>query len=271
MKPILFEWGPLRIHAYGVALALAFLVGSVWVMRRARPLGYPVDEMMRFFCWILASALIGARLYHAIQHPEAFGGDWIGVFRVWRGGLTQYGGVLAAIAVGAVFVRSRGWSCRAVGDLVAPALALGEGITRIGCFFNGCCFGKVCDLPWAFTLSEGSPASWVLGEVAVHPSQLYLAVANLLLFAILARAHRLAARPGRIFAVYLIVSSAVRYLVDATRYYAEGDFLTLVGLRLVHSQWVSLFFICAGILLWFWAARMAPDDGKRAAEAEVAS
>ncbi len=263
MKPILLEWGPLRIHAYGLALALAFLVGSVWVTRRARPLGYREDELMRFFWWILASALIGARLYYAIQHPGDFDGAWIDVFRVWRGGLTQYGGVVAAIAVGAIFIRSRGWSFRAVSDLLAPALALGEGITRLGCFFNGCCFGSACNLPWAVTYPEGSHARWVLGDAAIHPSQLYLSVANFALFGILARSSRLRARPGRIFGLYLIASSVVRYLVDATRYYTEGDFLSMGGLRLAHSQWVSLLFIGAGILLWF----RAPQWGSAGAEA----
>jgi phosphatidylglycerol:prolipoprotein diacylglycerol transferase len=214
MKPTLLELGPLKIHAYGLALALSFLLGSVLVTRRGRRSGYPEDELMKLFWWILISALVGSRLYYALQHPDDFNENWLGVSQIWRGGLTQYGGLIGALIVGSVFIRSRGWSFREVSDLIAPALALGEGITRLGCYFNGCCFGRPCELPWAVRFPEGSHAYYVLGGVSIHPSQLYLSCANfILLFLLLRLDHRLT-RPGRLFAVYLAASSAVRFAVD---------------------------------------------------------
>ncbi len=253
MKPTLLELGPLKIHAYGLALALSFLIGSILVTRWGRERGYPEDELMRLFWWILISALIGSRLYYAIQHPDDFRENWLGISQIWRGGLTQYGGVIGAIIAAALFVRSRGWSFRDISDLVAPALALGEGITRIGCYLNGCCFGDVCDLPWAVRFPAGSHAHAVLGGVLVHPAQLYLSLSNLLLFLFMVRLRPRLVRPGRLFAIYLAVSSLIRLAVDFTRYYEASDRIEIAGLTLAHSQWVSVLFVAVAVWIWFSA------------------
>ncbi len=253
MKPILLELGPFRIHAYGLALAVSFLVGSWLVTRRGRRQGYPEDELMRLFWWILVSSLIGSRLYYALQHPQDFADNWLGVSQIWRGGLTQYGGLIGALIVGGLFIRSRRWSFRAVSDLIAPALALGEGLTRIGCYFNGCCFGHECALPWAVRFPPGSHAHAVLGPTSVHPSQLYLSLANFALLLFLLPLGERLARAGRLFAVYLAASSCARFFVDFTRYYEASDRIAVAGLRLAHSQWVSLLLIIVAALLWLRA------------------
>jgi phosphatidylglycerol:prolipoprotein diacylglycerol transferase len=263
VKPVLVELGPFAVHAYGLALALSFLIGSLWVVRRGRSRGFAEEDLNQLFLWILGSALIGSRLYYAFQHPEDFRDDWLEVFRLWRGGLTQYGGLIGALLVGWLFIRSRRWSFRATTDLLAPALALGEGITRIGCFLSGCCFGKPCDLPWGVHYPPDAPAFDAIDGAAVQPSPLYLSAGNLLLFFALARLQGARLRPGRVFASYLAASSALRFLVDFTRYYAPGDRIALAGLGLAHSQWVALLLIALGVALWFLAPPAASETKAR--------
>jgi phosphatidylglycerol---prolipoprotein diacylglyceryl transferase len=262
MKPILLELGPFRIHAYGLGLAVSFLVGSWLVTRRGRRLGYAEDDLMRLFWWILVSSLIGSRLYYALQHPQDFADNWLGVSQIWRGGLTQYGGLIGALIVGGLFIRSQRWSFRRVSDLIAPALALGEGLTRIGCFYNGCCFGKVCGLPWAVRFPPGSHAHAVLGPQSVHPSQLYLSLSNLMLFVLLLPLGERLRRPGRLFAVYLAASSVLRFLVDFTRFYEAGDRITIAGAHLAHSQWVSIALLVVAAVFWFHAPRRDEDAAR---------
>jgi phosphatidylglycerol:prolipoprotein diacylglycerol transferase len=263
------ELGPLRIHAYGFALALSFLIGSIWVARRGRRAGYREEDLSKLYFWVLASALIGARLYYAFQHPEDYEGDWLGIFRLWRGGLTQHGGVIGAIVVAWLFARSRYWSFRAIADLVAPAIALGEGLTRVGgCFLAGCCHGVACDLPWAVSYPPDAPAYALFGAAPVHPSPLYLAVGNILLFLWLSRLQPRLLGTGRVFALYLGAASLIRYLADYTRYYIEGDYLTLLGLRLAHSQWLSLALIVVAMLLWIFPRRAGAPGPTEAPPAE---
>jgi phosphatidylglycerol---prolipoprotein diacylglyceryl transferase len=257
VRPILFELGPFRVHAYGLTLALSFLIGSYWVIRRGRPRGYREEELNLLFLWILGSALIGARLYYAFQHPEDFRQDWLELFQIWRGGLTQYGGLIGALLVGGLFIRSRRWSFREVADLLAPALALGEAITRIGCFLSGCCFGKPCGEPWCVVYPPDSPAHDALGGVPLAPSPLILSATNFLLFLGLWRAQNARLRAGRVFALYLGLSALLRFLVDFTRYYTPGDRFAIAGLRLAHSQWIGLALMAAGAALWFVGPRAA--------------
>ena len=257
MRPVLLDLGPFSVHAYGLALALSFLVGSLWVTRRGRTQGYHEEELNQLFLWILGSALIGSRLYYAFQHPGDFRDDWLEVFRVWRGGLTQYGGLIGALLVGWLFIRAHRWSFRGTTDLLAPALALGEGITRIGCFLSGCCFGTVCRLPWGVHYPPDSPAHDVLGGAKLQPSPLYLSAGNLVLFFALARVQNARLRPGRVFALYLAGSSLLRFAVDFTRYYVPSDRIAIAGLRLAHSQWVGVVLFGLAVALWFFAPRAA--------------
>jgi phosphatidylglycerol:prolipoprotein diacylglycerol transferase len=259
VKPVLFEVGPLSVHAYGLALAVAFLVGSLWVVRRARPLGYYEDHLTQLFWWILISALLGARFYYAFQHPGDYRDDWLGIFRLWEGGLTQYGGLIGAVVGAGIYIRARRWRFLEISDLAAPALALGEAITRIGCFFNGCCFGASCDLPWAIRYPPGGHAYLVHQGAGIHPAQLYLFAGNALLTLLLVRAAPRLSRQGRTFALFLLGSAGIRFLVDFTRYYAEGDWVTLAGVRLAHSQWASILFVVIALVIWARAPQRSPS------------
>ncbi|MFH1143552.1 MAG: prolipoprotein diacylglyceryl transferase [Candidatus Eisenbacteria bacterium] len=263
MRPILLELGPLQIHAYGFALALSFLLGSFWISSRGRRRGLREDDLSRLFFWVLASALIGSRIYYALQHPEDFAGDWLGIFRIWRGGLSQHGGILGAIVMAWIFVRSRGWSFREIADLAAPVIALGEGITRLGgCFLAGCCHGVPTEWACGVAYPEGSPAYHLWGAVHVHPSPLYLAAGNILLFLTLARLHPRLIGTGRLFALYLVGSSVIRFIVDFSRYYADGDRFTVLGLELTHSQWIGIPLTFLAIGLWLRPRRVRTPDGQ---------
>ncbi|MBP7669598.1 MAG: prolipoprotein diacylglyceryl transferase [Candidatus Eisenbacteria bacterium] len=258
MRPVLFELGPLKVHAYGLALALSFLAGSIWMTRAGRRRGFGEEDLSRLFFWLLAAALIGSRVYFAIQHPGDFDRDWTALFQIWRGGLSQHGGVIGAVAIGALFARSRGWSFRELADLAAPALAFGEALTRIlGCFLAGCCHGVPCALPWAVHYPEGSPAFDLWNGAGVHPSPVYLAIGNFALAAVLVRYSERWIGTGKLFALFLAGSGALRFLVDLTRYYTQGDWITLLGLRLSHSQWMAIAMIALAAWLW-WKPRHAP-------------
>src|SRR5690606_24018629 len=84
----------------------------------------------------------------------------IGIVDVRRGGLEFYGGLVLATVLAPLWLKFRERvSVRWYQDIVAPSVALGLAIGRIGCFLNGCCYGGVCALPWAVTLPAGSPAA----------------------------------------------------------------------------------------------------------------
>jgi phosphatidylglycerol:prolipoprotein diacylglycerol transferase len=238
--PTLFEIGPFRVHVYGVMLALSFLAGTWWALRSSRARGIPEDRIFSLVGWILVSSILGARLHYMIGHPSSFRTP-LDFLRIWEGGLTLYGGLVAAITVSFLYLRRVHLPFLPVADAIAPALALGEGITRIGCFLNGCCFGRACAGGWCVHYPEHSYAVQTLGAVGVYPSQLFLSVGMALLFLLLRRLDRRNRRFGWLFAVYLIGQGVLRYVVDFTRYYEPLDQISGAGAWLqTKSQAVAL-------------------------------
>jgi phosphatidylglycerol:prolipoprotein diacylglycerol transferase len=162
------------------------------------------------------------------------------IFRFWEGGFVFYGGVIAATAVVVSFCRREGWSFWRLGDLAAPTLAVGHAFGRLGCFFAGCCFGKVSGAPWAVAFPRGSVAYDELQSIGVlvptapctpplHPTQLYEALGELAIFAmLLALRRRWRARasdtgrgdgppPGGLILTYAGCYALLRFVVEIFR------------------------------------------------------
>ena len=179
MYPVLFRLGPLEIRSYGVMLAAAFAAGTYFALWRARRFGVPREVVGNLVVWVMASGVLGARLFYAAFHWGEFRGhpwDVINPFqggRIGIAGLTLYGGLLLAVVVGILYLREKKVQIWRAADVVAPSVGLGIFFARIGCFLNGCCFGRPAELPWAMTFPSGSPAGYVFPDIRLHPTQLY--------------------------------------------------------------------------------------------------
>jgi len=233
MHPVLL--GPVK--SFGFLLAVSFAVG-IWVaVRRGRRAGVPDESIYDLSFVILLSSLVGVRLVYVATHLAEFQGDWLRIFAVNEGGLTLYGGLVFALVAGWVFCRRRGLRYLQAADLMLPSVALGIGITRIGCFLAGCCFGRPCDLPWGVHFPPGAPATRLFGAAAVHPAQLYSSFGGFLIFALLVWWERRSARPGETLGRFLLLYGLDRFAVDFTRYYEPSQRL-LFGWS--NNQWFSL-------------------------------
>ena len=138
--------------------------------------------------------------------------------------------------------RLPGWK---TADVFAPAIALGHGIGRLGCFAAGCCWGVECHRPWAVTFTN-PVAHELVGvplNMPLHPTQLYEAFAEFcdLRHSLLADSQ--AARPGAIIGLYLMLYSTVRFVVEFFRVHEQGN---LWGGPLDTSQWISLALFALG-------------------------
>jgi phosphatidylglycerol:prolipoprotein diacylglycerol transferase len=200
-------------------------------------------------------------LTHHTCHPPR---DCLAVLEVWRGGLAYYGGFIFAAVFGLHFAAKHRMGMWKVADLCAPWIAFGLALTRLGCFLNGCCFGKVTHLPWAVRFPMGSPAweaqrdAHLIADRAaalpVHPTQIYLALLNLLTFAVLYFVIRRRKRfDGQIFAWLLILKGVFRSFVEVWRDDERG---VLFG-WLSTSQIISLPLVALGIYLLVRGQRSA--------------
>ena len=220
MHPILFRFGDSEVTAYGFALALSFALGIGVAYRRASRHGIDPELVLELGIVVVVTSLVGSRLLWVVTHREVFqapAGSWSDAFSF--AGLSMQGGIALALAAGMGWILYRGAPLLRTLDVLLPSVALGEGVTRIGCFLNGCCHGVVCELPWAVGFPDGSIPPQLFGAVAIHPTQLYASLGGFALFGLLSL--WLARRPaaGLVAAGWLLGTGVLRVLVDAFRYY----------------------------------------------------
>jgi phosphatidylglycerol:prolipoprotein diacylglycerol transferase len=256
MHRTLFDLGPVSVHLYGIMLAIAFWLGIELSSRLARKRGLDSTTIIDLGIVVLISAVVGSRLLYVATHLADYSQDWFGIIRVWEGGLSFYGGLLAAVVFGIAFLRKKHMPVLVVTDIIAPQIALGIAIARIGCFLNGCCFGKASTLPWACTFPPNSQAGWVMGGVPIHPTQIYSVVANFLIFLMLMALYRRTMRSGIVFYAFLVAYGAWRFMIDFIRYYEANMYVGLYGLT--WNQIASAGLLVTGLILLL--RRIAHDE-----------
>ncbi|HEY2901609.1 MAG TPA: prolipoprotein diacylglyceryl transferase [Polyangia bacterium] len=269
MRPILFTFhlgGRLvGIHTYGILIAIGFAAGIGVAWREGQRQGLDGGRILDLSFWILIAGLLGSRALYALVNAGSFGRacidgngaprtlasvvwDCTRVLHVWEGGLVFYGGFLAATGLVLLFARREGWNFWTVGDVFAPGLALGHAFGRLGCFAAGCCFGKTCAAA-ASALCVLFPNDSVaydqlqaLGAVAagssttppLHPTQLFEAAGDLIIFLILLglrrRQHRHANhRPGLLVLTYAGLYAILRFVVELYRGDIERSFVAALS------------------------------------------
>jgi phosphatidylglycerol:prolipoprotein diacylglycerol transferase len=257
MLRVLFEVPGLgwRLHSFGPMLLIACGAALWLATRRARREGLDPESISDLAIWLFAGGFIGARILFIVQNPGAVT-SWIDALKVWQGGIIFYGCILGGLTGSLIYWARRRFPFLATADAVAPALAVGAAIGRIGCFLNGCCYGETCNLPWAVTfpsesyawirhVEAGWIAPWATRSLPVHPKQLYLALGGLALFALLTVYYPRRRRDGEVMALLMIAYPITRFATEFFRGDAEGWY---GGLTI--SQYISLALIAGGLLAW---------------------
>ena len=234
MHPVLFKIGSYSVYSYGAMLALAFLVSSFLAKRRAVAIGMDGEKILDLMITLIVSGVIGGRLMFVLLDFDYFRSRPLDIFKLWEGGLAWYGGLVLAVISGAVFLRIYKMPMLKTADLLMPYVALGQAIGRIGCFLNGCCYGKATALPigMVFNPEQG----------AVLPTQLFESAAMFIVYLVL---RRRVPSNGRTFFLYLIFYSVFRFSIEFLR----GDnMLAIMGLTF--SQAVSIVIFATAVILW---------------------
>lgn len=257
MHPIIFNFGPFSLHSYGLAMAVAFAMG-IWVaVKRAERRGFGGKFALDIAMLILVFSLVGARFLYVVTHWSEFADHPFDIIspvqsngQIGISGLVLLGGVLAAFATVFIFSRRKGYSFFSITDLLIPSTALGIAIGRIGCFFNGCCFGEPTALPWCVVFPEGSLAGYVYPQTCIHPTQLYEALYMLVVFAALLLYDRKPRATGLLTGIFLAAYGVGRFFIESLRWYENEMILLQSGtVRVTISQIISAAMVVCGIAL----------------------
>jgi len=278
------------LHTYGVLIAVGFLLAVVMTARQARREGTDPDRLLDLGFWLLVSGFVGARILFILTDLGYYVGSCRGTgaartagqvvwdctkaLHVWEGGVVWYGGFLAALGVGVWILRRRRTKILRTADLIMPAVPLGHFFGRLGCFAAGCCYGK----PTASAIGVAfGPKSLAVSDLAdaltpgatatmpLHPTQLYEAGGELLIFFWLLWLGRRKRFDGQVLLAYLFIYPLLRTVVevfrgDAARRYvvalATRGLNGLLGLPpdapsfLSVSQLISLLVAAGALALW---------------------
>ncbi len=256
MWPELFKIGPLTVHSWGVFLMLGFLLAAWRAARNAPRYNIAGEHMWDVSLWGLLGGVIGARLAYVLITPDEFRASPLAALQIWQGGMTFYGGLVGGILAGALVCRLRRINVLDAADLAALSFPLGYALGRVGCFFNGCCYGGVCDLPWATQFHN--PATGGLTAPS-HPAQLYSALAAIAMYVLLVFLEPRRRFRGQLMLAFLFLYGVYRFCIEFVREGVTADTTPLLGLT--EGQIASLLLSLAAVAAWVIAARRARRSG----------
>ena len=309
MMPILFKipFTNIPIYSYGLMMVIGFLLGIQIAKYIAKRVGIDPEIFVNVGLIALVTGVLGARLSHVLenlpQYTTSSRTGWenfVDAINIRSGGLTYYGGFLLAFPSLMFYAIKKKVSIRLGMDIVAPALMVGLAFGRIGCFLNGCCYGAVCELPWAVQYPYDSipyveqvgrgeltvPAALINDKeqlvkqselqaqptlaaiarhehsLAVHPSQVYSTFTALLICAMLMAYWTFPHATGRVFALMLMVEGVTRYLLELLR--VEPPVARIAGYGFSLSMMLGLGFVVLGAALWiaFGVHRREPAEAR---------
>jgi len=176
--------------------------------------GYDPDSVIDLVIILVVTGVLGSRLAYIVlyQWPEFISNPWA-VLSFANGGfsgLVWYGAFLLTVPLFIWFVRRKGYGMWKVLDMLAPYVALGYAIVRIGCFLNGCCYGEITNSP----LGVVFPA---VDDFIRYPTQLFSSALNFILFVVLIFYYPRRKFSGQIFVLYLMGYSIYRFMVEYFR------------------------------------------------------
>jgi phosphatidylglycerol:prolipoprotein diacylglycerol transferase len=249
IDPILLQLGHFALRWYGLIVATAVAAGVGVALREARRKGLSDYQFADAIPWVIFGGLIGARLFHVIDHwPDEYAANPVRALYIWEGGLAIWGGVIGGLAALGLFAWRRGLSLAVLLDTAVPGLVLGQAVGRIACVITGDAVGKPTTGP--FGLAYSSPDAMVpqLG-VFYTPTPIYEMIMNLTIFAIVWRLRKRPLPDGALFLVYLVFYSAGRFVITF------GSAYKMIALGFNQAQLISLAGLAVGLpvlvgLLW---------------------
>jgi phosphatidylglycerol:prolipoprotein diacylglycerol transferase len=254
--PKLLHFGSFYLPTYGVLVALGFLAGLWVAVRLAKRIGIEGELVTNLAVYCALAGLIGAKILMIIfdwgdpGKPPIFSLATLQAAGVWQGGL------VLAVIVAILYIRAQKMPLLPTFDAFAPGVAIGHAIGRIGCFAAGCCWGNRCELPWAVTFHnpEAAELTGVPLGIPLHPSQIYEMLTEVGLFTFLYWRFGKPHTAGKIMGLYLVLSSAGRFLIEFTRFHEQG---LHGGLSL--TQWIAIGLALGGVALLVRPGVPSPD------------
>lgn len=237
ISPVAFYIGNFAFYYYGLIMAFALLCGCIVLLKLAAKKKLDGNNFIDCICWVIPSAVIGARAYFVISNYKDYH-SFYDIINFRQGGIAIYGAVIGGALAVYLFCKKKRESFLSYADCFAPALILGQAIGRWGNFFNSEAYGREY-----FGLFRMEVLNKLGHLISVHPTFLYESVWCLAGFVLLIIIFKESKKIGTPFFSYLIWYGFGRFFIEGLRI----DSLPY-GASFKISQYVSLAIILVGII-----------------------
>ncbi len=246
MHPILFSIGAFDIRVWGVMVGLGIIAGYLLVLRLAKGSRFTEEILTEYLLYGIIAGFIGARLWEvAFSWPE-YAATPLHALMFWQGGLSIQGAVAANVLLAWWYMRRKKLSFRQFADLGAIGLILGQAFGRIGCFFNGDTYGKPTDAWYGVVYQPGTPAYNAWGATPLVPAELFEAILDFAILAVLLLIFRRRKFDGQVAAWYFVLYSGARFFLEFLR----TDSLMLGEFKAAQITAALTAAIAGAVLMW---------------------
>jgi phosphatidylglycerol:prolipoprotein diacylglycerol transferase len=253
MVPVLVKLGPVTIYSFGAMMALGFLISGYVVSVGMARKGLDPEDAWSIVLWAAIGGIVGSRVLAIVADWQTFMLHPIG--SIFSGsGFIWYGGLIGGFVAVTIYLLRRSLPWLVVVDCIAPGLAIGQAIGRIGCQVAGDGdWGKPTTLPWgvrypnaiigwnAWLRENGLPA-----DTRVHPAPVYETLAYCAIFGVLWSLRKRDLSPGSLLWIYLVTSSVARFAIEMVR------IEPVIGAGLTQAQWIAIALFTAALVLLVW-------------------
>jgi len=225
-----FYIGKLFIHFYGVIIMFGAVMAAWLATVEAKRRGHNPDVVWDVMPWLLIAGIVGARIWHILTPPASmvelgittkyYLTHPLDAINIRAGGLGIPGGVMGGALALWLYTRKKKLSFASWVDIIAPGLALAQGIGRWGNFINQELYGAPTDLPWAIFIEPSRRLAEFMDVAYYHPMFFYESMWNLMNMAvllILGRKLKDKLFRGDIFLIYLVIYPLGRFLLEFIR------------------------------------------------------
>lgn len=256
LNPVFLGIGPITIKYYGVMFLLGFILVSLicWYLIKRKGLNYTALEWFECVIWLGFGLIIGARLFYAfVYFPSYFFAYPWKIFVISEGGLSFHGGLIGAVLGTYLYCIYYKKDILEIADIIAIPVALGIMLVKFANFINSELVGRIANVPWAFNFNNEVDKAGNL--VFRHPSQLYEAGKNIIIFAVMWSLKDKNMKKGTMFSIFLMLYAGLRFTVEFFRMPDQQLMWLYQATGFSMGQFLCMIMFAAGLGLYLWVNR----------------
>ncbi len=242
--------GGFSVRWYGLLFAMSFIFGYIILQKMFKHEGIPIKVLDDLSTYMLISTIVGARIGHCLFYePSYYLAHPLDILKIWEGGLASHGAAVGILVGIYIFSRVYHKNYLWIIDRIAIVVALAGFFIRTGNLMNSEIFGDATTLPWGMVFVRYFGDGY---STAHHPTQIYEAVAYLMLFIFLYSyywKHKGKPNNGALFGYFLAILWSIRFLIEFIKL-PQVNFENNMTLNM--GQILSIPLILAGVFfIWY--------------------